>query len=63
MTVSIQGFNVIGIFMHNWDPLDEEGGAVCTANRDCEDARKIAHQLQIPFHEVLIKMSNTCYRV
>lgn len=38
--------------MHNWDPVDEEGGSVCSANKDCEDARAVAQQLGIPFHEV-----------
>ena len=35
-----QGYNVIGIFMKNWDDTDEFG--VCTATEDYEDVRLVA---------------------
>ncbi|XP_077400322.1 mitochondrial tRNA-specific 2-thiouridylase 1 isoform X2 [Vanacampus margaritifer] len=45
-----RGYNVTGIFMKNWDSLDESG--VCTTDKDCEDAYKVCQMLDIPFHQV-----------
>ncbi|XP_047406877.1 mitochondrial tRNA-specific 2-thiouridylase 1 isoform X4 [Sciurus carolinensis] len=45
-----QSYQVTGVFMKNWDSLDEHG--VCTADRDCEDAYKVCQILDIPFHQV-----------
>ncbi|RRD94822.1 tRNA 2-thiouridine(34) synthase MnmA [Clostridiales bacterium COT073_COT-073] len=45
-----QGYEVIGLFMKNWDETDEAG--VCTAEEDARDAIKVASQLQIPFYTV-----------
>lgn len=45
-----RGYNVTGVFMKNWDILDEKG--VCTSERDCEDAYKVCQSLDIPFHQV-----------
>lgn len=36
--------------MKNWDSLDESG--VCVAEKDCEDAYRVCHTLDIPFHQV-----------
>ena len=44
------GYEVIGLFMKNWDEKDEFG--VCTATQDSEDARRVAHQLGIPFYTI-----------
>jgi len=44
------GYDVIAIFMKNWDEKDEFG--VCTATEDAEDARRVANQLGIPFYTV-----------
>ena len=44
------GYEVIGLFMKNWDEKDEYG--VCTATEDSEDARKVAAQLDIPFYSI-----------
>lgn len=44
------GYQVTGVFMKNWDSLDEHG--VCTADRDCEDAYRVCRILDIPFRQV-----------
>lgn len=46
----IIGFDVIGVFMKNWDGKDEMG--VCQADRDAEDAEHTCKTLGIPFVEV-----------
>lgn len=45
-----RGYQVTGVFMKNWDSLDESG--VCTTERDCEDAYKVCRILDMPFHQV-----------
>lgn len=45
-----RGYQVTGVFMKNWDSLDEKG--VCTSEKDCEDAYRVCRQLDIPFHQV-----------
>lgn len=45
-----QGYEVIGIFMKNWDDTDEFGH--CTAEADAEDVRRVCAQLDIPFYTV-----------
>ena len=44
------GYEVISLFMKNWDEKDESG--VCTATEDAEDARRVASQLDIPFYSI-----------
>ncbi|XP_030407637.1 mitochondrial tRNA-specific 2-thiouridylase 1 isoform X1 [Gopherus evgoodei] len=44
------GYQVTGVFMKNWDTLDEQG--VCSADKDCEDAYRVCQKLDIPFHQV-----------
>lgn len=44
------GYDVIAIFMKNWDEKDEYGE--CTATADSEDARSVANQLEIPFYTI-----------
>ncbi|TCS90824.1 tRNA (5-methylaminomethyl-2-thiouridylate)-methyltransferase [Keratinibaculum paraultunense] len=44
------GYEVIGIFMKNWEEKDEYG--VCTATEDANDARRVASQLNIPFYTI-----------
>lgn len=45
-----QGYDVIGIFMKNWDDTDEFG--VCTAEQDSEDVRRVCEQIGIPYYTV-----------
>lgn len=45
-----QGYDVIGIFMKNWDDTDEYGH--CTAEADFEDVRRVCEQLDIPAYSV-----------
>ncbi|XP_053170009.1 mitochondrial tRNA-specific 2-thiouridylase 1 [Scomber japonicus] len=45
-----RGYSVTGVFMKNWDSLDESG--LCSSERDCEDAYKVCKTLDIPFHQV-----------
>lgn len=45
-----QGYDVIGIFMKNWDDTDEFGA--CTAEEDAEDVRRVCGQIGIPFYTV-----------
>lgn len=45
-----QGYDVIGIFMKNWNEQDETG--ICTATEDYEDVARVAAQLGIPYYTV-----------
>ncbi|MEB5452965.1 tRNA 2-thiouridine(34) synthase MnmA [Virgibacillus pantothenticus] len=45
-----QGYDVVGIFMKNWDDTDEFG--VCTATEDFEDVVRVCNQLDIPYYAV-----------
>ncbi|MBC6315413.1 tRNA 2-thiouridine(34) synthase MnmA [Listeria grandensis] len=45
-----QGYDVIGIFMKNWDDTDEFG--MCTATEDYEDVIRVANQIGIPYYAV-----------
>ncbi|MUG45420.1 tRNA 2-thiouridine(34) synthase MnmA [Paenibacillus woosongensis] len=45
-----QGYDVIGIFMKNWDDTDEFGR--CTAEEDAEDVRRVCEQIDIPYYTV-----------
>ena len=44
------GYEVIGLFMKNWDEKSE--GGECTATVDSDDARRVADQLDIPYYTV-----------
>ena len=43
-----QGFNVIGLFMKNWQ---SEPGEVCTSEIDFKDASEVCDMLDIPLHK------------
>lgn len=45
-----QGYEVIGVFMKNWDETDENG--VCPADEDYKDVIAVAEQLDIPYYSV-----------
>ena len=44
-----QGYDVIGLFMHNWE--EEEGGQ-CTAAEDWTDVREVCGKLGIPHYSI-----------
>lgn len=45
-----QGYDVIGVFMKNWDETDEAGN--CTADLDYQDVRRVCDQIGIPYYTV-----------
>jgi len=45
-----QGYNVIGLFMVNWEETDENG--CCTAEEDYADVRRVANLIGIPYYTV-----------
>lgn len=45
-----KGYDVVGLFMKNWDEKDEFG--VCTAAEDADDAKRVATELDIPCYTV-----------
>ena len=45
-----QGYNVIGLFMLNWEENDENGN--CTAEQDFEDVKRVANKIGIPYYTV-----------
>ena len=45
-----QGFDVIGIFMKNWDDTDESG--LCSATEDYNDVIRVCNQIGIPYYAV-----------
>lgn len=44
-----QGYDVIGVFMKNWD---EQQGGECTAATDYEDVREVCNRIGIPYYTV-----------
>ena len=44
------GYDVIGLFMKNWDEKNEDG--VCTAMQDAEDAKRVAAELGFPCYTI-----------
>ncbi|MBO4563265.1 MAG: tRNA 2-thiouridine(34) synthase MnmA [Clostridia bacterium] len=45
-----RGYDVIGVFMKNWEEKDENG--VCTATADHEDAMRVADKIGIPCYTI-----------
>ena len=45
-----QGYNVVGLFMNNWEETDENGR--CTAEDDYADVRRVSNLLDIPYFTV-----------
>ena len=45
-----EGYDVIGVFMKNWDETDENG--VCTADEDYTYVRQVCDRIGIPYYSV-----------
>jgi tRNA-uridine 2-sulfurtransferase len=45
-----QGYKVVGLFMKNWEELDESG--VCQSSKEFADVVKVCEQLDIPYYSV-----------
>ena len=45
-----QGFNVIGLYMNNWEETDACGA--CTGEEDFADVRRVANKIGIPYYSV-----------
>jgi tRNA-specific 2-thiouridylase len=45
-----QGYNVIGMFMKNWEETDENG--ICQASKEYDDVVKVCEKLDIPYYSV-----------
>lgn len=45
-----QGYDVVGVFMKNWDDTSDSG--VCTATEDYRDVAKVASEIGIPYYSV-----------
>ena len=46
-----QGYDVVGVFMKNWEEEDEETG-VCTAASDYDDVKSVCSTIGIPYYTV-----------
>lgn len=44
-----QGYNVIALFMHNWEETDD---GCCTAEQDFEDVKRVSDKLGLPYYSV-----------
>jgi len=45
-----QGYNVIGLFMNNWEEEDDNG--VCTSAEDYADVKRVCAKIGIPYYSV-----------
>ena len=45
-----QGYDVVGVFMKNWEEEDDAG--VCTAEEDWNDVRQVCETIGIPYYAV-----------
>jgi tRNA-uridine 2-sulfurtransferase len=50
MLLKRQGYDVVGVFMKNWDEKDDNG--VCTATTDWQDVQDVCATLDIPCYSV-----------
>ena len=46
-----QGYNVIGVFMKNWEET-EKNSSLCTSTEDWSDVSKVCSKLDIPFYSM-----------
>lgn len=47
-----RGFDVVGLYMRNWDAADERGESPCPHDADLRDAGRVCDQLGIPLRTV-----------
>ena len=45
-----QGYDVIGVYMNNWEETDPNGA--CTSADDYADVKRVAGALKIPYYSV-----------
>ena len=45
-----QGYDVVGVFMKNWDDTDADG--ICTATEDYHDVALVAEKIGIPYYSI-----------
>lgn len=45
-----QGYNVVGLFMKNWEELDESG--VCQSAKEFQDVINVCEKLDIPYYSI-----------
>jgi tRNA-specific 2-thiouridylase len=45
-----EGYNVVGLFMKNWEELDEQG--VCQSSKEFADVVAVCEKLDIPYYSV-----------
>ena len=45
-----QGYDVVGVFMKNWEEQDDNGA--CTAETDWQDVREVCDLIGIPYYSV-----------
>lgn len=50
-----QGYDVVGVFMKNWDDTDDSG--VCTATEDYEDVKRLPIRLVFHIIQLILKKS------
>ncbi len=48
--VKLLGYKTIGVFMKNWEELDENGH--CSAENDYQDVVKVCEQIDIPYYSI-----------
>lgn len=44
-----QGYNVVALFMHNWEETED---GCCTAEQDFEDVKRVSDKIGIPYYSV-----------
>eukprot|EP01080_Neovahlkampfia_damariscottae_P007517 gene7517-11841_t len=47
-----QGYEVVGLFMKNWDENDESGNSECMAEKDWIDVKKVCEKIKIEHHKI-----------
>lgn len=50
LVLKLQGYQVTGLFMKNWDEIDEDGQ--CSATEDYEDVALVSEKLEIPYYSI-----------